>query len=128
MPVGEVAILNVGAGDTKLVFDNSDPNEADKSAKIVVDMIRRGFVLLIEVGRNDKGPIYQRARGFDPETREYIVAGGPMEEEQHEEAAPQAAPRPRGRPKGSTAKRAPKSRRIPASTTNAVSVSRTAGG
>ena len=65
---GSIGILNVGAGDTKLVFDNSKPDEVAKSAAIVRDMIRRGFVLLIEVGRDDDGPLYRRAHDFDERT------------------------------------------------------------
>ncbi|BCA57733.1 hypothetical protein [Sphingomonas sp. HMP6] len=117
---GSVGILNVGAGDTKLVFDNTDPAETARSAAIVKDMIRRGFVLLIEVGRNEKGPIYQRAHDFDAETVEYIVAGAPTTKEpkSHEQKPPVPA-RPR---------RQAKAQRIPASSTNAVAVARTAGG
>ena len=73
---GEVGILNVGAGDTKLTFDPSKPDEVARSAQIVKDMIRRGFVLLIEVGQDEKGEaIYKRAHDFDESTAEYIVAG-----------------------------------------------------
>ena len=90
---GEVAILNVGAGDTKLSFDPKDPAEAARASRIVKDMIRRGFVLLIEVGRNDKGPIYQRAHDFDEATAEYIVAGSAGEaEDNHHEQEPTSAP------------------------------------
>lgn len=32
---GEVGILNVGAGDTKLTFDPSKPDEVARSAQIV---------------------------------------------------------------------------------------------
>ena len=117
---GEVGILNVGAGDTKLVFDNKNPAETQRAARIVKDMIRRGFALFIEIGRNDKGPIYQRAHDFDEATTEYIVAGSPGEsEDQPDEQEPAGAPR-KGR------KAAP--RRIHAVSTNAVAVARTAGG
>lgn len=123
---GEVGILNVGAGDTKLVFDPTKPAEVERSAKIVEDMIRRGFVLLIEVGQNEKGPIYQRAHGFDPATAEYIIAGDPpaeLEAQKHEQE-PASPPRPRRKGKAPAA--AP--RRVQASSTNAVAVARTAGG
>lgn len=48
--IGELAILNVGVGDTKLSFDPSKPAEVERAKGVVMDMIRRGFVLLIEVG------------------------------------------------------------------------------
>jgi len=120
---GSVGILNVGAGDTKLVFDNSNPDDVAKSAAIVKDMIRRGFVLLIEVGSNEKGPIYQRAHDFDPETAEYIVAGPPVEPlelDKPDVKNPASPPRRRSKAK--------ETRRIHASKTNAVAVARTAGG
>lgn len=127
---GEVGILNVGVGDTKLTFDPGDPDEAAKSAKIVKDMIRRGFVLLVEVGRNDSGPIYQRAHDFDENTHEYIIAGmasdapePTTEEPQHDEEQESAPPRAR-----KTAPRRKSTRRVAASSTKAVSVARTAGG
>ena len=73
--MGEVAILNVGAGDTKLSFDPSNPTEARRAAKIVKDMIRRGFAVLIEVGSDERGPLYRRAHDFDEATAEYIRVG-----------------------------------------------------
>lgn len=126
---GELAILNVGAGDTKLTFDG-DPAEVEKNARIVEDMIRRGFVLLIEVGSNDKGPIYQRAKAFDPETLEYIVAGTTTEGTGHEEAAAASSPKerkPAARPQTRGAAKA-RTSRVPARTARAVGVARTAGG
>lgn len=119
--MGSVGILNVGAGDTKLVFDNSDPDEIAKSAAIVKDMIRRGFVLLIEVGRDDKGAVYRRAHDFDEKTAEYIVAGAPTDQEiETNVEKPASAPRRSGKRTAQT--------RIPAAKTNAVAVARTAGG
>jgi hypothetical protein len=111
---GSIGILNVGAGDTKLVFDKSNPAETAKSAAIV---------LLIEVGNNEKGPIYQRAHDFDAETAEYIVAGPstPAPEETTDVQVPPVPPRRRSKGKAPTA-------RIAASSTNAVAVARTAGG
>lgn len=120
--VGEVGILNVGAGDTKLTFDPSKPDEVKKSAKIVRDMIRRGFVLLIEVGKDDQGePLYRRAKGFDEKTAEYIIAGMASDTEQNDDE--ESASPPRSRAKGKE-----KSVRIPAARTTAVAVARTSGG
>lgn len=112
--IGSVAILNVGAGDTKLSFDPSKPKEVERAAKIVKDMLRRGFVLLIEVGKDEKGPLYRRAIDFDAETTEYIIAGDP-----EDATEPSSTPkRGRGASTG----------RYRAATTNAVAVARTAGG
>jgi len=40
--MGEVAILSVGEGDTKLTFDKNNPAETIRAARIVGDMLRRG--------------------------------------------------------------------------------------
>lgn len=121
--IGELAILNVGAGDTKLTLDPSKPDEVKRAAKIVKDMIRRGFVVLVEVGSDDKGPFYRRAHDFDEQTAEYIIAGEVNEELTDNEQKP-AGKTPRGR------KAAPRraNKRVPATGTRAVGVARTAGG
>jgi hypothetical protein len=124
--MGTVGILNVGAGDTKLVFDTANPDEVANSARVVRDMIRRGFVLLVEVGRDDKGPLYRRAHDFDEATAEYIIAGPPpaeTETKSHEQKSAKPA-------RVSRQGKAPADRRtrIKASSTNAVAVARTAGG
>src|SRR6266446_2321255 len=71
---GEVRILNVGTGDIKLIFDKNNPAEMIRSARIVKDMIRRGYALLIEVERPDGTKLYQRAWDFKEDTYEYIIA------------------------------------------------------
>lgn len=129
---GSVGILNVGAGDTKLTFDPKKPDEVKKSAKIVADMIKRGFVLLIEVGKGDDGePLYRRAKAFDEKTCEYIIAGTIDDATTTETADDQeqtGAP-PRARKAKETAKRDRRGNtRISAASTSAVAVSRTAGG
>ncbi len=75
--VGTVAILNVSAGDTKLTFDPKMPAEVARAAKVVKDMLRRGFALLVEVGHDDKGPLYRRVHDFDEATTEYNTAATP---------------------------------------------------
>lgn len=121
--MGEVGILNVGAGDTKLSFDPKNPEETKRAAKIVKDMIRRGFAILIEIGKDEKGPIYRRAHDFDESTCEYIIAGTPGELENLEEQnveKPAKPPRRRSERKAAS--------RVPAAKTNAVAVARVAGG
>ena len=118
---GVVAILNVGAGDTKLSFDPKKPAEVKRAARIVKDMIRSGYAILIEVGSDEKGPLYRRAHDFDEAAAEYIITGTPENEEQiaHEQKPASAARKGR--------KATPK-QRIPAATTNAVTVAPTSGG
>lgn len=111
--IGEIGILNVGAGDTKLSFDPAKPAECKRAAKVVGDMLKRGYAILVQVGSDDKGPLYRRAEAFDPETNEYLIVGVP------DEPVPEKAPR--GRPKLKTV-------RVAAARTSAVAVARSAGG
>lgn len=122
---GVLSILNVGAGDTKISFDPTKPEETKRASAIIADMLQRGFAILVEVGKKDGKPLYQRAEAFDPETAEYIVVGLPPGAESppgDSRMGPNAKARP-GRPRG----RPPK-HRLKAETTNAVAVARTAGG
>lgn len=139
-----LAILNVGMGDTKLSFDPKNPVERIRAARIVGDMLRRGYALLVQTGTENGEPIYQRARDFDETKCEYIIADfdptaaepeafikseAETSLEQSSEAPGDEAaertkakpPRQRGRPRIAT-------RRLPAATTPAVAVSRSAGG
>lgn len=121
---GELGILNVGAGDTKLSFDPNKPEERERAARIVTDMLKRGFALLIEAGKDDQGrPLYRRADGFDEATCEYIIVDlAPAEEVRAEVQNEETAPAPR-RQRGRRVQR-----RVPAEQTNGVAVARVAGG
>lgn len=127
---GELSLLNVGTGDTKISFDPDGPEQDRKTAAALVkDMIRKGYAVLVEVGRDDKGPLYRRAKDFDEKTCEYIVAGLPPEESDLNQIADaQEEPSaPRGRPKPSR-KRKSTTSRVPAGRAKAVAVGKTAGG
>lgn len=125
-----LGILNVGAGDTKITFDPTNPQDAIRAARIIKDMLRRGYALLVENGKDADGrPLYSRAYDFDEKKCEYIIAdydptnGGKPEDEPIPE--PTAAPRLReAEPKGRKAPR----KRVPATGANAVAVARSAGG
>lgn len=71
---GQVGILNVGAGDTKLTFDKSNPAECIRAARIVKDMLRRGYALLVETEGPEGRKLYRRVHEFDEATHEYIIA------------------------------------------------------
>lgn len=111
-----IGILNVGAGDTKLVFDPSKPEEMKKAATIVRDMLRRGYAILVE-GEDAYGKTaFVRAHDFDETKCEYIIADTPQPESED------------GRvPKKEDGRRT-RWRRVPATGTRGVSVGRTAGG
>lgn len=108
----ELSVLNVGTGDTTLSFDKDKPAERERAALVVTDMLKRGFVILVQVGEKDGKPLYQRAESFDPQTCEYIVAGAPPDTKVRS---------------GARRKKASK-HRLSAADTPAVSVARSAGG
>lgn len=133
--MGEIGILSVGAGDTKLVFDKNNPAEMLRAKRIVTDMLRRGYALLVETGEKDANgqPVMSRVKAFDENTCEYIIAdfdseaaaeADKDEQASEETAAPAGAPeteRRSGRRPGGTG-------RIDATKTSGVAVARTAGG
>lgn len=136
---GEIGILSVGAGDTKLSFDKTNPAECIRAARIVRDMLRRGYALLIATGHTEDGkPSYQRALDFDDKTYEYIIADfDPMiaakadETEVPNEQAIEGQADPAGEaatPPGPKRRGRPPSKRVAASSTRAVAVARTSGG
>lgn len=135
---GTVGILNVGDGDTKLSFDPRNPAERIRAARIVRDMLRRGYALLIEVEHNGE-KVFTRATDFREDVCEYVIAdldpvaaaaADAAEEEAHakqdqaqpagESPAQEAPRRGRGRP--------PKQVAVPAETARAVVVAPVAGG
>lgn len=146
--MGQIGILNVGAGDTKLTFDKSNPAECIRSARIVTDMLRRGYALLIEVTDRKGVKSYQRVTEFLPDTCEYIIADldpiiaatedAKTNERDNNPGDEPAAAAPDGAGAGETRlatphiaggrNRGPQPRAIHASTTSGVAVSRSAGG
>ena len=153
---GELGILNVGAGDIKVSFDKSNPAERIRASRIVKDMLKRGYALLVEVDRNGQ-KAFERATAFDENTCEYIVADfdpiqaertdeqeeidraiagiDKSERERHEETtAPGSEEAPRQQAetvvdeKGSKRGRRGRYRKVDAAGTRAVGVGRSAGG
>lgn len=132
---GQIGILNVGAGDTKLVFDKNNPAECIRAARIVKDMLRRGYALLVDVGKGKT----RRVLDFDDTKFEYIIAdfdpvtaeAADREEQEHgkERTQPGAAA---GTGTAAAAKRKPgrpvTRRSIAATGASGVAVARTAGG
>ncbi len=66
---GQLEILNVGEGDVKITFDTNDCADAIRAKRIITDMLRRGYALLVEVDGK-----FQRALEFDDARGEYIIA------------------------------------------------------
>jgi hypothetical protein len=133
---GEVGVLNVGAGDIKLSFDPSNPAEVIRAKRMVKDMLRRGYALLVGVGTGDDGrPIYQRALDFDEERCEYIIADFDPEiaaetdrKEREDGGEKVAAAAPSGNEGGAKGKAKRGQKRVPAASAPAVAVAHSAGG
>ena len=132
---GTLSILNVGDGDTKLSFDKNNPAERIRAARIVTDMLRRGYALLVEVERNgEKG--YERVQAFREDTCEYIIAdfdptvAAATETGNVDEFETQARPGAQAPSEAAPKKRRgrPSTRKVPAEGANAVAVGRSAGG
>ena len=138
--MGQIGILSVGAGDTKLTFDKSNPAETIRSGRIVKDMLRRGYALLVEVPDGKGGTTMTRVHDFDPETSEYIIAdldplqAAKADEAEHVEPSGAAARGEAGAQGGGAGNPEPRRRgrppkiRVAASGTSGVAVARSAGG
>lgn len=128
-----LAILSVGAGDIRLTFDRDNPAECIRSARMLTDMIRRGYAILVEIERNGE-KAYERVREFREDICSYIIAdfdpviaaaADKAEDTSHEETE-EASTQPAlkaGAPRGKRGTRA-----IHASEAPAVAVHRSAGG
>lgn len=68
---GELSVLNCTAGDIRIKFDKDNPVDVERSKRMISDMLRRGYILVVEV---DGKPVI--CKEFDPERCEYIVAEG----------------------------------------------------
>jgi hypothetical protein len=131
---GAVGILNVGDGDTTLSFDPKNPAERARAARIVKDMIRRGYCLLIELEVDGKKQT-TRALDFHEDVCEYVIAdfdsaqaaeADSLEEENGQDTQPSAAA-PAGT-QAAPAKRRYNKRSVSATSVRTVAVAPSAGG
>jgi hypothetical protein len=118
-------ILNVSDGDTKVTFDKDVPLDCERASRIVTDMLRRGYAIMVQVGEKDGRPIFQRAINFDSTTQEYIVMGLSDIEEKDIAAKLEIEVQPARKAK---AKYRGGSRKRVSSDVKAVSIGRSAGG
>jgi hypothetical protein len=122
-PTGVLEILNVGSGHLEVKFDKANPAELARAARMVRDMLARGYAIFVE----GKGGRLIPVRRFDPERGVYIVEDVPgVEEMAAAHPPPEACPRcgrerHRGRCRGSR-------REVPMRQARAVAVGRSAGG
>lgn len=131
-----IGILNVGAGDTKLVFDSDNPAECIRSGRIVTDMLRRGYALLIELPDGT----FTRVHEFNAAVCEYIIADfDPVQAAAADAGVPDAQAQPPAAPPVGTPSPGPAeeprrpglkrgTRAIKATGASGVAVARSAGG
>lgn len=112
-----LSVLNVRDGDNKLTFDPEKPIERERAARIVTDMLRRGYAIIIRVGGRE-----HRVKEFDPNTCQYVIEGLSPEEEAEIARAMTGVSDPKKK-RGRKAKV-----RVPAATTSGVAIARPARG
>lgn len=110
---GSLAVLNTGAGDIIVTFNDHDDAETDKAIAMLVEMQQRGYAILV---RQEDGT-YTRAVAIDRATKSYVVVPPAPE------AAPDAAGEPAEKPRRSRGRR-----RVAVKGATAVAVARSAGG
>ena len=66
---GSLSVLNVGAGDIEVVFNQHDAGERERAIGMLKDMQARGYAILV---RLEDGS-YVRAESIDADRGRYIV-------------------------------------------------------
>lgn len=111
--MAQIDILNTGHGHAEIKFDVTKTEEVDKARRAVVDMLKRGYVLLIHAA--DGSTV--RVKSFDPKINCYIIDDIPElvvgDEDEPEECKAKA-------PKGKRA--------VPMGIAKVTAVGRSAGG
>lgn len=109
---GSLAVLNTGAGDINISFNDQDDAEADRAIAMLLDMQKRGYAIMV---RQPDGT-YLRAVAINRETKSYVVIP-PTPTDAPVDSAP--SPKRRGRPRRTEQ---------PIKGRRAVGVARSAGG
>lgn len=117
--MGILNVLNVGAGDISLSFNEMKDDEAKQAISMLKDMAARGYAILVQL----KDGTYARAKKIDASRGRYIIeipAGAPLPEGAEE---PLKLKGKRGRPKGRS-----RTVEVPIHRAKATGVARSAGG
>lgn len=126
--MGSLSCLNVSGGDIAISFDTNDAAEAIRARRIIVDMLKRGYALMV---KGDDGT-YSRALEFDETKGEYIMADYDPSAETPDEAQAGAASdeteKVQAKATRATKKGGRGRRRRPMETADCVAVARSAGG
>lgn len=69
--LGELRILSVARGDTKITFDGDDAEQVAMVKETITDMLAKGYAIFVA---DEDGKLRKVSR-FDPKTCEYIVRG-----------------------------------------------------
>lgn len=117
--MGQVSVLNVGAGDISVTFNSLDEAEGRKAVRMLTDMVRRGYAVCLQLPDGT----YQRVTEVDAAHGRYVVQ------------IPEADPLPDGmaeepertRRRGKAARKT-RSVSQPISQGKAVGIARSAGG
>ena len=78
--MGELSCLNVSGGDITITFDTADAAEAIRAKRMISDMLKRGYALLIEVDGK-----FTRCLEFKEDVGVYVVADFDPEPKQQTE-------------------------------------------
>jgi hypothetical protein len=112
--IGSLSVLNTGAGDIVVTFNEHDDAETDRAITMLLDMQKRGYAILV---RQDDGS-YSRATSINRETKSYVIGKLiPVDETTTEDGVP-----------ATKAKRGRRRLEQPVKGRRAVGVARSAGG
>ncbi len=109
---GELIILSVHKGDTKLSFDGQDPEEVAHAKVVLEDMLKRGYLIFIDTGEGEGESRLRRVTAFDPEKSEYIIRADKRSKAYRDAAAGEK----------------PAEERVPAAKARATAIAPTSGG
>lgn len=121
---GELAILNCREGDMRFSFDKDDPQELERAKRVVEDMLRRGYIIFVDVGGK-----LRKVTKFDAKRGEYIIADGPLYSgDENGDKNQEEIPEPK-KPKTKAKEKAAKgTKRVGMRSSKAVGVAPTSGG
>jgi hypothetical protein len=119
MSGGKIEILNVGAGDTKILFDKENPEDIERAKRIIPDMLKRGYALFCEINGQ-----LERVESFNQEREVYVVRL-PWESDWPEKLVAPVAEAPASEPQK---KRGRRKAEVPLKKGKVIVVGRSAGG
>lgn len=66
--MGTLAVLNTGKGDMTITFDTSNVGETIRARRVITDMLRRGYALVVK-----QGDTHVPVSEFDEKSGEYTI-------------------------------------------------------